>query len=40
MILLERARFLITAGEQSGYRFARLKDLLGAKTGTNAKGPS
>ena len=40
LILLERARYLIAVAEQSGYRFARLKDLLGAKPGTNAKGPS
>jgi len=33
-ILLERARYLIAAGEQSGYQFARLKDLLGDKTGS------
>jgi hypothetical protein len=39
MILLERARYLIAAGEQSGYQFARLKDLLGDKSGGKAEGP-
>jgi hypothetical protein len=38
-ILLERARYLIAAGEQSGYQFARLKDLLGDQTGVKPKGP-
>ena len=39
LILLERARHLIAAGEQSGYQFARLKDLLGDKTSVKPKGP-
>jgi glycosidase len=39
LILLERARNLIAAGEQSGYQFARLKDLLGDKAGVKPKGP-
>jgi hypothetical protein len=39
LILLERARHLIAAGEQSGYQFARLKDLLSDKSGVKAKGP-
>jgi hypothetical protein len=39
MMLLERARYLIAAGEQSGYQYARLRDLLGDKTGGEAKGP-
>ena len=39
MILLERARHLIAVGEQSGYQLARLKDLLGDKTGGKAKAP-
>ena len=39
LILLERARYLIAAGEQSGYQFARLKDLLGDQTGVKPKGP-
>jgi hypothetical protein len=39
LILLERARYLLAAGEQSGYQFARLKDLLSEKSGVNAKGP-
>ncbi len=39
LILLERARYLIATGEQSGYQFARLKDLLGDKAVGKAKGP-
>jgi len=39
VILLERARYLIAVAEQSGYQFARLKDLVGDKTGGKAKGP-
>jgi glycosidase len=37
-ILLERARYLIAAAEQSGYQFARLKDLLGKKTSVESDG--
>jgi glycosidase len=38
-ILLERARYLIAAGERSGYQLACLKELLGDKTGVKPKGP-
>jgi len=38
-ILLERARHLIASGEQSGYQLARLRELLGDKSGVKPKGP-